>query len=258
MCKSNTSRLKIWYSLLLISGLSLSVFSQSKFSLITWTDFNYTYNHNEKFGLGGDAGLRGIITKPDWSMIYVRPSVKYHLTPFVQLGASLGFFETFQAEPSDMFEMRLAQEARAQWPSFNNFYFIHRARFEERFLFYNPKNTADDFTTEQQNFRFRYLLNARTNYFKLANRAEYFYLVAGAEYFIPVGENVDERFFNASRLSVGFGQELKLNWNYEVDVIWQRSRNTLEGDFSTDEVVIRLRVYFDKYKKDAENKDSLE
>lgn len=254
----NKLTLKFWFSLLFAAALSISGFSQSKFSLITWADFNYTYNQNEKFGIGGDVGSRGIITKPNWSMLYVRPTVKYHLNPFVQISGALGLFQTFQAEPSDMFEIRLAQEAKAEWPSFNNFSFIHRGRFEERFLFYNPDNVDIDFDTQQENFRFRYMLSARSTYFKLSQRAEYLYLTTGAEYFIPVGNNVNERFFNASRVQVGFGQELKLNWNYEVDFIWQRSSNTLEGDFNTDEFILRLRVYFEQYRKDKEPDEATE
>lgn len=243
------------HPLLLLAALLLlgkSTFAQDRVSAITWGDFNYTYHLNEKLGLGGDVGMRGIITKPNWAMFYVRPAIKYRLTPFVHLAGTAGFFRTLQPTPSDMYEIRFGQEVKAEWPSFRNFYFIHRARMEERFLFYNPDDVPDGFESQQENFRFRYLLSARSNYFKLSKRAEYFYLAAAAEYFIPVSENVDERFFNASRLGVGFGQELKLNLDYQVDLIWQRSRNTLEGDFKTDEFILRLRVYFDQYKKDEE------
>lgn len=242
--------------LLALLAFSTLTFAQDKVSLITWTDFNYTYNKSEKLGIGGDAGIRGIISKPNWGLIYARPTIKYHFTPFIQVKGSVGLFQTFQTDPSDMFELRFAQEGEAEWPSFNNFYLIHRLRLEERFLFYSQSNASDDFDRQQENFRFRYMLSARSNYFKITNRAEYLYLIAGAEYFFPIGDNVDERFFNASRLSAGFGQELKLDWNYQVDLIWQRSRNTLEGNFTTDEFIVRLRVYFEQYKKESEDQAS--
>ncbi|WP_417588314.1 DUF2490 domain-containing protein [Owenweeksia hongkongensis] len=241
-----------YLALALFLLLAKSSVAQDKISLITWADFNYTYNKSNKLGIGGDMGMRGIISKPNWGLVYVRPTLKYHFTPFIQVSGALGLFQTFQSDPSDMFEMRLAQEGKAEWPSFNNFYFIHRLRFEERFLFYNQADVVDNFDNQQQNFRFRYMLSVRSNYFKITNRAEYLYLIAGAEYFFPLGSNVDERFFNASRLSAGFGQELKLDWNYQVDLIWQRSRNTLEGNFTTDEFIIRLRVYFEQYKKEKD------
>ncbi len=238
----------LWVVCSFFVGTKVSV-AQDDVSAITWADVTYFYYTSEKFGIGGDGGLRGLVSKPDWAMVYIRPAVVHRLSPFVELKGSVGFFETFQKTPANMFELRLCQEVKAQWPTLQRMYFRHRLRVEERFLFYADAEGSQDMDRQQQNYRARYYLGAKSNYFKVAEKAKYLYVHGGVEYFIPFNHSADERFSNAARVSAGFGQELKLGFNYELDFIWQASRNTLEGDFKTDEFILRFKLIFNHYKK---------
>ncbi|MCK5371317.1 MAG: hypothetical protein KAQ62_22305, partial [Cyclobacteriaceae bacterium] len=41
----------------------------------TWTDITLTHFFSQKLSLGGDAGLRGIISSKDWNLFYIRPTI---------------------------------------------------------------------------------------------------------------------------------------------------------------------------------------
>ena len=71
----------------------------------TWTDIATSYNFSERFRYDGDYGLRGLLTDSNWTLLYLRPSVRYQVRPWLRLhgGAAL-FYNFFSGE--DLPELR--------------------------------------------------------------------------------------------------------------------------------------------------------
>jgi hypothetical protein len=81
----------------------------------TWTDVATIYNFSERFRYDGDYGLRGVLTDSDWSLLYLRPSVRYRARPWLTShgGAAL-FYNFFSGE--DLPEIRPWVGARIVGP----------------------------------------------------------------------------------------------------------------------------------------------
>jgi hypothetical protein len=209
----------------------------------TWSDFNYQHNFNTKFSFKGDAGIRGVLSSSDWSILYIRPGFHYQVNPEISVSASVSGFNTWNRDLPNSFEFRYAPEAAAVWPSFKVGSFSHRTRYEGRFFWYQTSGDDPDAPTSDQNSRFRYQLSFKTDYFNIAERLNNFFVQVSTEFFLPFGDDATEIYFNQNRFILALGQLLAKGWSYKVDIMWQRSKNTLEGNFNTNEMVIRLRIY---------------
>ena len=53
----------------------------------TWSDIATIYNYTDRFRYDGDYGLRGLLTDPNWTLLYLRPSVRYLAQPWLRLAA---------------------------------------------------------------------------------------------------------------------------------------------------------------------------
>ncbi|MCZ4407212.1 DUF2490 domain-containing protein [Cryomorphaceae bacterium 1068] len=208
----------------------------------SWVDFNYSYIASPKWTFGGDGGTRGILTSDEFSTIYLRPSASFKVNKDISLNAAIAGFQTFRSGTSDLFEFRLAQQVQATWPRLDRIYFTHRLRNEERFYFEDRFEDAPENDSNFEN-RLRYRLGVETNYFNVTSKIGNVKLLAGAEYFETFQSRTDSRRFNDSRISAGFGQLLKKGWSYSLLFIWQRSRDVFGDEFTTDQLVLRLRVY---------------
>ncbi|MFT6997982.1 MAG: hypothetical protein ACJAQ4_001739 [Cryomorphaceae bacterium] len=231
---------------LLLSGIFF--FSNQKSSaqedqdVQTWLDFNYSYINSPKWTFGGDGGTRGIISSDEVTTIYLRPTANYKVNKNVRVGAAVAGFQTFRKDDHDLFELRLAQEVQATWPRLNRVNFTHRLRNEERFYF---EDKTEEMPSDDSSFenRIRYRLGLETNYFNISSKIGNVRLLTRIEYFETLRTSDDSGRFNDSRVSGGYSQLLKNGWSYEVIFIWQRQGDVFGGEFTTDQYVLRLRVY---------------
>ena len=71
----------------------------------TWADLATIKNYSDRFRYDGDYGIRGLLTSSDWTLVYLRPSVRYRMKPWLTLhgGAAL-FYNFFDGE--DLPELR--------------------------------------------------------------------------------------------------------------------------------------------------------
>jgi len=208
-----------------------------------WSDSNYQHNFSTKFSFKGDAGFRGVLSASDWSIVYFRPGVQYQVNPEISVSAAVSGFNTWNKGLPNSFEFRYAPEAVAVWPSFDAGSFSHRARYEGRFFWYQNTGENPDSESSDQSSRFRYQASFKTDYFNITERLDNFFVQISTEFFLPFGEDATEIYFNQNRFIIALGQLLTKGWSYKVDFMWQRSKNTLEGDFNTNELVVRLRIY---------------
>jgi hypothetical protein len=241
-------KLTLYRLFLVVFIFGLALFSTKKAGaqedngFLTWLDFNYSYISSSKWTFGGDGGTRGIVTSDDFTTIYLRPTVGYKVNKNIRLTAAVAGFQTFRADGFDLFELRLAQEVQATWPRLKRLNFTHRLRNEERFYF---EDQFEEQPTNDSNFenRLRYRLGVETNYFNVTSKIGNVKLLAGAEYFETFQSRTDSENINDSRLSAGYSQLMQKGWSYSLIFIWQRSRDVFGDEFTTDQFVLRLRVY---------------
>jgi len=229
---------------LLFSAQNASAQNQE---FVSWVDFNYSYISSPKWTFGGDGGTRGVLTSDEFTTIYLRPAAGYKVNKDVRLSATVAGFQTFRSDNIDLFEFRLAQEVQATWPRLKRLNFTHRLRNEERFFF---EDELEDQPSNDSNFenRLRYRLGVETNYFNVTPKIGNVKLLGGLEYFGTFQGRTDSKGFSDSRLSGGYHQLLKKGLSYSLIFIWQRSRDSSAGEFTTDQFAIRLRVYLKKSK----------
>ena len=71
----------------------------------TWTDVATIYNFSERWRYDGDYGLRGVLTDPNWTLLYLRPSVRYRHAQWLRLHGGAALFYNFFAG-DDLPELR--------------------------------------------------------------------------------------------------------------------------------------------------------
>lgn len=203
----------------------------------TWTDLTLTYFYNQKLSIGGDVGLRGIVSSREWNQFYIRPTISYVAAPRLKIAGGIGSFNTINKVVSNTYEIRFFQDAHISWPEIVWVDFYHRFRFEERFFFY--ENLENDWTV-----RGRYLFRARTIDFKLFSKKKSFYLKAMWELFVPIGESATELFVNNQRYYAALGHRKSDRFRVELFYIWQKSREYSDDGFETSENIMRLRFFY--------------
>lgn len=60
----------------------------------TWSDITLTYFYTQNYSLGGDVGLRGVLSSKDWSLFYIRPTVHYTFSSSFKLSGGVASFNT--------------------------------------------------------------------------------------------------------------------------------------------------------------------
>ena len=222
--------------------LGTNAYAQSSPSLVTWSDFNYTYGFNTSWGAGGDAGVRGLISDPDWTSLYIRPIFIYRNTDQLNFGFSVAAFQNFNNSSPDLFEFRPAQQVNLVWPEFEKWSLKSRVRFEERYLV-TERAEGQVNNDPRWEFRGRYELKFKTEPFDIGNLVKDSYILASGEYFFPLGEEVNQLFADQSRLLIGWGHKIGIRWSYELHFFWLKTKNTYQDNLETDQYVLRLRVF---------------
>ncbi len=203
----------------------------------TWTDVTFAYFFKPKLSVGGDVGLRGIVSSKDWNLFYIRPTINYTVSPVIKISGGVGSFNTFNNTLGNAYEIRLFQDAHISWPDIGWVDFYHRIRFEERFFFYEKLEN-------DSNIRGRYLFRARTIDFKLLGEKKSFYLKGMWEVFVPIGKSATELFVNNQRYYAAIGHRSSDRLRFELFYIWQQSRELSDDGFQTSEHIIRLRFFY--------------
>lgn len=222
---------------LLKPSVSSAQYYNNRVDFQTWTDITLTYFKTPRLSLGGDAGLRGIVSSKNWNLFYIRPTINYTLSSLFIFSGGIGSFNTFNKELNNTYEIRFFQDVHVSWPDIGWIDFYHRLRFEERFFFY--KNIENEFAV-----RGRYLIRARTADFKLFGKTKSFYLKGMWELFVPFDDGAVELFVNNQRFYAAIGQRVSDKFRYEIFYIWQKSREFVDDGFETSENILRLRFFY--------------
>jgi len=203
---------------------------------------NYSLNIpapvHKKWTLGGDAGIRGLLSNQDWTQILVRPTVKYKFNPVFSFAGGFATFLAFDETIDNTFEFRLFQDGNMKWPDFGPVFMIHRVRIEQRFFFY-----ASDTLQNDSYVRPRYLAGLETINFKLFGSQPNWYLQTLWEFFGAWDDASVERFVNNQRLHAALGHRISDLMRWEIHYIRQKSREFDDDGFQTSHNIFRFRFY---------------
>jgi hypothetical protein len=214
-------------------------FAQSETTTQFWWDATYYRPFAVSFRKILSVGTRHLLGSNDWNKIFVKPSVEWYPTPFVDVMAELVYLNTKQTNDINTVELRPDIGFRL------NFYqqrWILRTntRFELRNVRYMEIGEVE------RTLRFRSRVEVVYPITNPSHRdPKTLYGLTDFEVFADLaGDEIDERFSNRTRFRLGAGWRQDLEWRLELVYTFQNSRNTLGEEFSTSDNIIRVRLKY--------------
>jgi hypothetical protein len=204
----------------------------------TWSDITTISRFSDRFRYDGDYGIRGLLTDRNWTLLYVRPSVRYKARSWVLLHGGAALFYNFFNEIEDLPELRPWVGLRFLGPSPRDFVISNYFRLELR-AFYLKDNRNWD--TE---LRGRWQLQVTSPDFNIGS-VEGFYALTSIEFFADLGSSFVETLGERFRYNLGIGKDVTRDLQVELDYLFHKIRLDDEsGSFETDDNVVRLRLFY--------------
>jgi hypothetical protein len=203
----------------------------------TWADLATIKNFSDRFRYDGDYGVRGFITDRDWTLVYLRPSVRYRAKPWLTLhgGAAL-FYNFFEGE--DLPELRPFVGTRFLTKLPAGWTLTNYLRLEYRAFYFKSEN---DWAT---NFRGRWQIQTISPRFKIGS-AKGFYGLASVEPFFDFGSENQGTFGDRYRINFGMGKKISGHLRAELNYLFHQIRVQEQGgSLDIDDHVVRLRLFY--------------
>lgn len=214
----------------------------------TWTDVATIYKFGDTFRYDGDYGIRGLLTGDDWTLIYLRPSVRYKDRPWLRLHGGMALFYNFLKDVEDLPELRPWVGVRFAGPTLGGWTISNYFRLEYRAFYLKGTGEWDEV------WRGRWQLQVTTPDFAIGG-AERFYALASIEPFQDFGTSFNPfQDFGSTfrgeaadriRTNIGIGNKLTPALRIDLNYLFH-SRRVSEGDrqFDVDDHVVRLRFFY--------------
>jgi len=229
--------------LFILSTTSSQVFAQSETNTFqTWTDVNLNYSLNNKITLGGDIGLRGMVSRNNWNQFYVRPTFRLFFNRTVRMSMGVAYFFTSSDIVQNVRELRFFQQVIITWPKFEYIAIKHRVRLEERFFAYGDQIVLNTPRSDKE-IRSRYQIGLESADFKLFKENNYLYFLTNFEAFFHFDDFAFEQSINNTRTTLGFGHRIGSSFRYELNYIFQNSRLLTKDGVATTENILRIRFF---------------
>lgn len=211
-----------------------------------WLDYNFNNILNENQTISTEIGFRKIIPEvfnrfQGISVLNIQNNKKLFdfnnerpLIKSFHLGAGLIYTQNYNA--NDNLELRLIQGVKFEIPTIKPITLYNFVRLEERF--------QNEFNNSGWNsaFRLRYRLSTVVNWKKhLFQFTEGLYIPIQTEFFFNLKRA--DRFNDVVRISPGIGYKSKNDWRYETYIIFNISKNITETNNTSNDFILRLRVY---------------
>jgi hypothetical protein len=206
-----------------------------------WLSFQYQGKVGEKTRVFTSVGYEELMSREsfwgEWNKLYLTGGGSYDLGKRFRVAAGAGLYYTYQPEVADVFEFRLWQEGTAFWPdspgAVRRLVFVHRLRLEERI----SEAAGWEFA-----LRLRYRLDTKIPLNKYTLEPGAFYVPLAIEFFGDLTDPAPEFFAKRNRATVGLGYVMNKNWTLDLRYYWQRSRSTIDEDFTTSGNVIDFTI----------------
>ena len=167
----------------------------------TWTDIATIYNFSDRFRYDGDYGVRGLLTDRNWTLVYLRPSVRYRFQPWLRLHGGAALFYNFFGDTEDLPELRPWLGVRLLGPRPGGFVISNYFRLELRAFYLKGSSEWDTA------LRGRWQLQVTSPRFSIGS-AEEFYTLTSIEPFIDFASTVEGAFGSRVRYNIGIGKEV--------------------------------------------------
>jgi Protein of unknown function (DUF2490) len=211
-----------------------------------WTDFNIVYDLDEYKTIGGFIGHRSIYPRiydnfllvSNYSIINQKGlkllKLEKPLIHSYHFGARVNY--VLSKNQADNFEFRLMQGARFFIPSIESFPLLNYVRLEERF-----QKTLNG-SKWVIGLRLRYRISTVIEWNKLVfDFTKGFYIPLNVEFFFNLKRA--DRFNDVVRISPGIGYKLNEEWRFELYGSYHNTLNTTEEVNTSNDFVLRLRIY---------------
>jgi hypothetical protein len=206
-------------------------------SFHTWTDLATIKNFNERFRYDGDYGVRGLITDGDWTLVYLRPSVRYKAKPWMTLHGDAALFYNF-FDGDDLPELRPWVGIRLPYRLPSGWVISNYFRLEYRAFYLKRESEWDG------SFRGRWQLQATSPRFDIGSASDFYGLVS-VEPFFTFGASSDDTFGDRFRFNLGLGRQFNSRLRAELNYVFHKVRLPEEGgSLDFDDHVVRLRFFY--------------
>ncbi len=199
-------------------------------------------------------GARQVSGGEPWNSLCGTALAEYYPNAYLDLTAELGTGITRQNNEENSYEAAAALGLRLHIvkqifldPFFANFgperfsgksYDIAALlRLERRQFWYSGNLPSAD----QTRFRYRFETNFALNKASLAIDGVW-NLLADIEWFWPLYDEIPERFATQRRIRLGLGYRHSYHWRYEIFLVSDRVRDTLDGDTRVEARAVDLTV----------------
>ena len=249
-------RLSIATILIIFSsvGLHAQEASDNQMTHQFWLDFNPSQKLNNRFDLKGSFGAR-TVSPNTWYRLWVRPYLSYKMPKYIlkkfnyneRLDGGMDIFYTVNTENVDRLELTPFQAYSLAWPERERLVIRHYVKLEERF----ELETNDWDNT----FGLRFSYQASVTFKFQGEIWKYgkgFYIPVSAKFFWNL---IGTKQFNDKvRITPGIGYQASPEWKVAFLLGYNYSRNSVEEDFYTNDIIYRLRIYhtIKKNKKEAD------
>ena len=234
--------IRMFLVLSLLMAVAIPAFGQSE-DLPTqlWLSFQHQRKVGEKTSVFTSLGYEELMSREsfwgEWNRLYLTGGGSYDLGKRFRVAGGVGLYYTYQPEIADVFEFRLWQEGTAFWPdspgAVRRLVFVHRLRLEERVTESDVWGFA---------LRLRYRLDTKIPLNKYTLEPGALYVPLAIEFFADVVDEVPEFFAKQNRASIGLGYVFNRNWTLDCRFHRQRSRSTIEDDFSVSNNAVEFTV----------------
>jgi hypothetical protein len=203
----------------------------------TWTDAATIYHFDEHWRYDGDYGLRGVLTGEHWTLLYLRPSVRYQARPWLSLHGGLALFYNF-FDTIDLPELRPHLGLRVLYWLPRRFEVSNYFRLEYRAFYLKEYQKWDPI------WRFRWQLQVTSPRFPIGG-AKHFFALASIEPFWDI-DNAEYDFFgDRFRFNFGIGKLVTSSLRVELNYVFHQVRLADEGgQLDADDHVVRLRFFY--------------
>jgi len=201
-----------------------------------WSDITTIYRFADGWRYDGDQGIRwGKLDDNDFTLLYIRPSIRYRVKPWFTVHGGIRFFQTFIDDEEDTFEIGPWQGLRLVGPTVGNYVFHHYLRLEERMIWQTEGENDSDFTV-----RSRYQLGFRSPNYKILFE-DGIYVTGSIE---PFADLEKPLFINRIRYDIGLGTTFSDTWRVQLRYLLQQGRNNASTAFTADEHILRMRFFY--------------
>ena len=194
-----------------------------------WLNYRLTKKLENQLELGTKLSYEKMYTPNRWGRINLGTFLSKKLKNKLQLQSGLNAYYTQINNSDDTGEFRLWEKVSYPFPVFEDLFFSHHLKFEQRFLF-STKNF--DFSS-----RIRYKLNSFINLSK-KNKD---YLILGLEYFYNAVSDDNLDYFRViSKYFLGFNKELNPTNRISILFNFQRIRPEPHARIKTTDYILEL------------------